>query len=194
MNSKKIKILTDEELVVLIQKSDHRAFQELYERYWFDLFRIALSKLRSREVCEELVQDLFANLWKRRNSIALKKKFSGYIHTALRYMIINQYNLNDVRRKYNETQQHIIPINQYSTEKLVSYNELFDSINAEIERLPKRRSEIFKLSRYEKMSNKEIAHSLQISPKTVENQITKAIKTLRVHLKEIVPILFIFIK
>ncbi|WP_052143608.1 RNA polymerase sigma-70 factor [Wocania ichthyoenteri] len=185
MNSDNIKTISDEELVLLMQNGNHSAYKELYNRYWLNLFRIAYSKIGDKDICENIIQDIFTNLWVRREKIILSKKLSAYLHTALKYVIINHFNAINVRRKYSAEKSKIKNINSYNTERLVAYNELYTAIENEVNNLPNRCAEVFRLSRYENLSNKEIAKKLEISPKTVENQITKAIKVLRLHLKEV---------
>lgn len=188
-----LKSITDEELFSLVRDvSDELAFAQLYERHWKRLFLIAYSKIGCKETSEGVVQDLFTNIWKRRKNTNIQQSFVGYINTALRYIIINHYKHIKVRQDYSQKEGLKIRINSYNTEKLVSYNELFTSIQREVDKLPNRCSQIFKMSRFEDMTNKEIAEKLEISSKTVENQITKAIKLLRLNLKELISLLITF--
>lgn len=150
------------------------------------MYMIAYAKVGDKQVSEGIVQDLFANIWKRRKKVEIQKNFRVYMNTALRYVIINHYRHIKVTQEYVRKESLIVRMNSYNTEKLVSYNELFSSVQREIDKLPKRCSEIFRMSRFENMSNKEIAENLDISAKTVENQITKAIKVLRLNLKELI--------
>ncbi len=188
-----LRSLTDEELFSLVRDvSDELAFAQLYERHWKRLFLIAYGKIGCRQIGESVVQDLFTNIWNRRKKINLQKSFAAYINTALKFIIINHYKHIKVREDYAQMESSNIRSNSYNTDKLVSYNELFSFIEKEIDSLPKRCSEIFRMSRFDDMSNKEIAEKLDISSKTVENQITKAIKLLRLNLKELIS-LFIWL-
>ncbi|MGB6038105.1 MAG: RNA polymerase sigma-70 factor [Cryomorphaceae bacterium] len=184
---------TDEELFTLVSEvSDEHAFAQLYDRHWKRLFLIAKSKVGDRQVSEGIVQDLYTNIWKRRKKVKIQKNFQVYMNTALRYVIINHYRHIKVTQDYARMESLTTKLNAYNTERLVSFNELFSTIQTEIDTLPNRCSEIFKMSRYDNMSNKEIAEHLNISHKTVENQITKAIRVLRINLKELISILFAF--
>jgi len=188
-----ITTFTDEALFLRVKEnSDEAAFAELYDRHWKRLFQIAFGKVGNRQIGENIVQDLFTNIWKRRKKTVIQKSFASYLNSALRYIIINHYRAIKVRKDYAEGESTKVLSNGLTTDKLVSYNELFQSIQREVDNLPKRCSEIFKMSRFDHMSNREIAETLEISSKTVENQITKAIKLLRYNLKELISLALTF--
>ena len=179
----------DEELISLIAVDDSNAFTELYNRYWIKAYRYVRKKIQSEALCEEIVQDLFTNIWSRRKSLRIQKNFGPYFFTSLRNMVLNHYQALSVQRKFAASLN--LSELDHSTEKLIDYLELFNAIEREIEKLPDRRKHIFRLSRNEGLSILEIAQHLKLSPKTVENQIGKALKHFKVYLKDYILLLFL---
>ena len=114
----------------------------------------------------------------------IKKQFSSYIFTALKYKIFRMYDAKSVRKKYTERIQKegLVPLN--TTERTLSFKELYKLIEQEIEKLPERCRIVFQMHRMENTSIEEIAEKLEISPNTVKNQISKASKVLKINLKE----------
>ena len=175
----------DEDLLIqLLQKSDEQAFETLYNRYWEKLLTIAYHRTGSIETAKELVQDVFANLWKRRDTLRIKTTFAGYIYTAMRYTILDHIRSQAIQEKYIEAIRHTALETDNSTLNFIAYQELTGVLEQEISKLPERCRAVFRMSRIDHYSTKEIAEKLHISPKTVENQLTKALKILRTNLEE----------
>jgi RNA polymerase sigma-70 factor (ECF subfamily) len=175
--------ISDSELLnLLTREGSSFAFEEIYNRYWDKLYGAAYKRLRSNEAAEELVQDLFADIWTRRGSLNINTLLPVYLYTAIRYRVINYVHKEMVKSSY---QQHVILTDfdfDNSTEEIVIASDLNHQIQTQVELLPIKCREVFELSRNEHKSNKEIAQSLGISEKTVENHITKALRRLRVSL------------
>lgn len=171
--------LTDEALLELT-RSDHRmAFTELYDRYWKKLFVIAANKLKDHPVAEELAQDLLADIWQRRHKIEITTTFNGYLSVALKYRIIDHIARQHVRNKYelylNANRKDFDNV----TEDWLSFEELKERLAAFVSELPEKCRIIYKLSKDDGLSNKEIAQRQNISEKTVEAHLTRAMKNLR---------------
>lgn len=185
----KYKSLSDNSLVDLLKDSDGLAFKEIYTRYWMGIYKAAYVKVYHKELAEELTQNLFADLWRRRESIAVNA-LDCYLFGSLKYSIINHYKSQLVKEKY---QDHMngqqSPITS-STDDLVLVNDLSKALNQGIALLPKKTGEVFKLSRIDNRSTKEISQQLNISEKAVEYHITQSLKSMRFHLKEY---LFLFL-
>ncbi|MDR6781798.1 RNA polymerase sigma-70 factor (family 1) [Pedobacter africanus] len=178
-----LNILQDEELLQLLKQEQMAAFEEIYNRYWDKLYAAAYKRLQSKEVSEELVQDLFTSLWINRNVLNIHTSVAGYLFTSVRYLVLGQIQKEMVRASYKES----LSLNRIdnSTEETVLLNDLVANLNVAVEQLPVKCKSVFELSRKEFKSNKEIAAELGISEKTVENQLTKALKRLRLGLNSL---------
>jgi RNA polymerase sigma-70 factor (family 1) len=172
--------VTDNELWDAVVSDNSRAFVVLYNRYWKKLYKTAHYYLKDETLAEEITHDVFVALWTRRKYLKIQN-FENYIHVTARYHVFKQLKT----AKLNCIEY----IDQFaSTDGMVVYNtadsklgyEALESELAEVLReLPRRCQEIFWLSRVDNLSNDEIADKLHISKRTVENQITLALRFLR---------------
>ncbi len=188
---KNFKANSDEGLVKLLKQQEFGAFEEIYLRYWKKLYSNAFKRVQSREVAEELVQDIFTSLWVNRETPAIEI-LSAYLYTAIKYKVINYLEKELSRRAYSEFQiQSAIRVSN-STEEMVLLNELNMALEKEIQKLPPKRQQIFKMSREEHLSIKQVASNLGISEKTAENQLGKALKVLKINLRHFNIFLVVF--
>lgn len=170
-----------DELVPLIVTGDSDAFTELYERYWAKLFGIAYNRLKDVGKAEDVVHEVFASLWKNRKGLKIEA-VENYLAVATKYAVFHQLK--------KDQQQWLINHQGHSStfqlpDELVDYKQIVERIKTEVEKLPPQCRLVFKYSREAHMPVKEIAQVLQISPKTVENQLTKALKHLRVAFRSV---------
>jgi RNA polymerase sigma-70 factor (family 1) len=173
--------LADDELVILMKKSDEKAFRMIYGRYWKNLYLIALRKLNSKEAAEEIIQNIFTALWEKRGQTEISN-LGNYLMKATRNRIINQIALLETRQRFLNSFQTNDKDN--STQAILASRELNDILQKAIELLPTKTKEIFKLSRFENFTVKEIAETMDLTEKGVEYHITNASKLLRVYLKD----------
>ncbi|WGQ10973.1 sigma-70 family RNA polymerase sigma factor [Pedobacter gandavensis] len=191
MNAKK---LSDEELWVAIKNNELKAFNIIFERYWSAVYSTSYHYIKDAEVCAEITHDIFLNIWNKRQNLDILS-IKAYLTSSARYHVYKrEKRVKVIDLKYVE---NYIGIPESSTrnaaEEHLNCNELEIRINTYLEELPQRCKEIFLLSREEHLSNDEIANRLSISKRTVENQITNALKHLRVSLKHL-GIMMIFFK
>jgi RNA polymerase sigma-70 factor (ECF subfamily) len=183
---------TDLHLLSRVKENDHKAFEEIFDRYWYRMYRYAVAVMRSREDAEEIVQDLFATLWlKREEQVILN--LSHYLFVAVRRRIIDRARTQFTRAKYWEYCKIHIPQYDTNTEEAVAYNELAGELEAAIRILPEKSQLIFRLSRFEGQSVREISKSLKLSERAIEYHITRSLEHLRVHLRNFTLILFLLI-
>lgn len=174
--------LPDEALLALYRDGDSQAYKEIYLRYWKQIYQVAFKKLHSKELAEELTQNLFVDLWRRRENLVIIN-VCAYLFGALKFAIINYYKSQIVQEKYK---MHVLksrPVNE-NTDHLILLHDLADALNKGIDLLPKKTAEVFKLSRINNYSVKDISKELNISEKAVEYHITQSLKSMRFHLKE----------
>lgn len=181
----------DTELVFLITKSDEAAFREIYDRFFGLLYVHAAKLLDNDEEIKDLIQDFFLSLWNNRHRLELKGPFSSYAYTAVRYRVINTLLRQKTSNKYLDSLQGFIDHESVQTDFLVREKELIAKIEKEIEALPPATRRIFRMSRFEVMSHKQIAEKLEISESTVRSQVKSALRVLRTKLGTISHILFL---
>lgn len=168
----------DDDLIVQLKTSDRKAFEEIYNRYWKQMLALACLKIEDADESQEIVQQIFITLWERREELIIKSSLSGYLSVAVKYKIINTLNKRYIRRRHLEN----LPTTSFaqdSTTEWLEFEELQRKITKTIEELPEKCRLVFVLSRDQGLSQKKIAEKLQISEKTVEAHLGKAIKSLR---------------
>jgi RNA polymerase sigma-70 factor (family 1) len=178
------KKLSDEELVALIAENNNRAFRALYDRYWDRMLIRAYTLLQSHDLAEEVVQDAFISFWKRRHTITLKYSFHTYIASVVKYEVMTKLAARAKQPAYMEDITFANPAD-HSTQQWLDFDELKARYENTMHSLPDKCRLVFKLSREEGLTAKQISDTLNISHKTVEAHITKAIKVLRVSLSSL---------
>jgi len=174
--------LSDQDLIIRLRAGESTALDELFRRYYVDLCRTALRFVNDEQEAEDIVQNLFISLWEKRAS---QQENLGSVGPYLRRAVRNR-SLNYLR------DQKRIPIDEgdvpetlaakeFADDELTQ-DELRDRIHTAIDALPERCRLVFVMSKLEDMTHKEIAGALEISPKTVENQMTRAYRFLRASL------------
>lgn len=166
-------------LLQRIVKEDKRAFSELYDLFSADLTRHIVSKVSDSQVAEDILHDLFISLWRNRHNLLEIESLPAYLFSSCRYLILAHYR-QELKRANPVDLEHLDILDEsVSLEDRMHYRYVIDMVSNEIENLPEKCREVFKLSRTEYLSNKEIAARLAISESTVEKHINKAISRLR---------------
>lgn len=167
-----------------LRAGDESAFTQIYQHFWSSIYAVTYNHVRERAVAEELVQDLFANLWLKRADLTIHTSLKGYLFTAIRNQIYDYMDKQAVRYRvhsqlYDRGNEAVC-----TTEETLNFNELTAHLSTAVERLPDTAQEVFFLSRYQYLTNLEIAKKLNLSPKTVEYHLSRALRLLRVQLKD----------
>lgn len=170
--------LSDEVLVSILKTGDESAFTEIYNRYWKKLFVVAAHRIKNLEDAEEIVQDIFTALWKRRSMLNLTSDLSSYLAVSVKYRVIKTLD------KYYNQQRYIDSLVfgdavDNGTQEWLAFEELRDQLAKCVADLPEKCRLVFQLSREHGYSQKQIAQQLHLSEKTVEAHLAKAFKTLR---------------
>jgi len=185
--------ITDLQLWASIRQNDEPAFNELFKRYWIRLYKTAFQYLKDKETSEEVVHDVFLNIWDRRAELEIIT-FSSYMLVAVRYQIYNRMRAAKLPLVYVDDHFEDTDFSGYNTGvDKIEEQELLQEMKNYLHSLPKRCQEIFCMSRIDQLSNDEIAMRLGISKRTVENQITIALKHLRGCLKHLASIVVLFL-
>ncbi|MFK5973997.1 MAG: RNA polymerase sigma-70 factor [Flavobacteriaceae bacterium] len=171
----------DQELLRLLSLDKAEAFEEIYNRFAVNMFLYASNILKKKEVCEDIVQNIFVDLWSKREDLKITN-LSSYLFRAVKYQVFNHFR----NRKF--TSENLIRLNiidiSIDISKKMEYDELEKIIDSYVDELPSRCKQIFLLSRYQHKSNKEIAEELEISLQAVKNQISKALNYIRRNLQQ----------
>ena len=164
-------------LLKLLSQSDELAFTELYNRFWKKLFTISYNRLKEITSAEDIVHDVFAALWKNRHQIEIAA-IENYLATATKYAVLTKIKNFERERRYMSSYADI-PVIDIQVESALHYKHILEIVKKEVEKLPEKCRLIFNYSRQDGMPVKDIAEALHISPKTVENQINKALKQIK---------------
>jgi RNA polymerase sigma-70 factor (family 1) len=168
--------VSDLDLISAIKAGSERHFKQLFEMYWSKLYSLANNVLQNEADSEDIVQELFTDLWNRRATLTIDN-LGGYLFIATRYSIAKKLAKRPLQKKHIELFEAIRDKSDLG--ESLETNDLIDFVRGRISHLPERCKEVFELSRFEQLSTNEIAERLHISASTVENQINKALKNLR---------------
>jgi RNA polymerase sigma-70 factor (ECF subfamily) len=177
-------ILNDKELTGLLREGDEHAFTEIYNRYWAKLFAIAANKIKDLDEAEEIVQDIFVSLWKRRSDLGVIDTLSPYLAVSVKYRVIKILDKRNHQQKYSDYSQHIKDLTDDSTQQWLEFEELRSRLAGFVADLPEKCRLVYQLSRESGYSQRKIASELGIAEKTVEAHLGKALKTLRTRLSQ----------
>ncbi|NCC10394.1 MAG: RNA polymerase sigma-70 factor [Bacteroidia bacterium] len=173
-------MLTDFFLIAKIKEGDVHAFETLFRRYYAPLCWYSASMTGSMEVGEEVVEELFYTLWRDRSELNVLRSVKSYLYGAVRNESLQYCQHLEVRDRYSE-QVLAVADNQPTDDphRQMEYRELEQLIQQTITRMPERRQSIFKMHRLEGKTYVEIAAALSLSVKTIEAEMSKALRTLR---------------
>ncbi len=176
---------TDEELLLLISRDDHKSLEILFNRYYQALCFFSNRFLNNKYLVEEAVSDVFLNIWLKRGRIQIQSSIKAYLYTAVRNQSINYLKKKDYNFEDLEVVDKERVIANLSPDHFIYHEELKNEIEKIIRNLPEKRQLIFRMNRIDGFSYKEIAEVLSISVNTVQNQMGHAVKYLAEHLPRI---------
>jgi len=184
---------SDMELVKLLKAGDHAAYLEIYDRYKTVLQQHAWKKLGRAEDVQDLIQDLFTELWVKREVLTLTTGLANYLFTAIRNRALNLIYKRRKEGPYLDSLQEFIREGNYLIDLQIREKEFQELIQKEVDSLPPRMKEVFKLCREEGLSHKQIAERLGTSEHTIAKQMTNVLKILRKNLGPFYFIIFLII-
>jgi len=168
------------ELLHPIKLFNKESLELIYKQYWSKLYIYAFNVLHEREICEDIVQEIFIDLWRKRDDVQIAD-LNSYLYQSVKYQIFNHFR----KSKYKEQllMKFDLIEEQYKIDEFYEKEELKTHVNEVITKLPEHRRIIFQMSRHEGLSNREISEKLNISQQTVKNQISASIKYIRKSMK-----------
>lgn len=158
------------------------AFAEIYNRYWALLYKHAYRLIKDQDLAQDVVQEVFVNLWDKINTIDLQFSISSYLYTAVRNKVLNLIQRDKVKNNYIESFANFVACSEAITDYRLRERLLKEKIEKEVAALPSKMRQVFEMSRIQNMSHKQIAEELNLSDKTVKKQMSNAIKILRLKL------------
>ena len=170
-------INSDQSLLERIKDDDKTAFKLLFNKYYREMVGTAVNMLKDESQAKDAVQDVLYQIWKSRAKLEVTTSLKNYLKRS----VINRC-LNQIRSQKDLVSEDKLidqPTSNLSALDELAYEDLNDALQAALDQLPERCRLIFVMKRLEGMSHQEISAELGISPKTIENQITKALKALK---------------
>lgn len=184
--------LSDNRLMELVREGNNHAFTALINRYWEQLYRHIYARLRHEEDTKDILQEIFISVWKNRDTIIIEEEngIKSYLFQAARYRVINHFGRPQAII-YNEEILSDFLAGQYTTSshELLVVKEMEEKVHAALDQMPERLHLPYRLSRYQHLSNREIAARLSVSEQTVKNNISITLRLLRnyMHAQNEVP-------
>lgn len=172
------KITISKEILRALQAGDHNAFDEVFVLYFNKIKKFIYYLIRSIDEAEELSQNIFCNLWETREKIDPSKNFNAYIYVAARNAVYDYVRRKTVRDNFAKNQWDVdteLP----GTDELIIAKEMQLLIDLVVSKMPSQRKRVFELSRYDNLSNDQIANQLEISRNAVEKQLRLALADIR---------------
>lgn len=158
-------------------------FISIYRRYWEELFTTAVRALRGKEEAADVVQDVFLSFWKRRNELNIQGSLEAYLHTSVRYNCIHYIKKNITRRDYLLLLSEVeIGYFFNKAESDLQLKELQQTVHNTVAKMPSKMQEVYRLSRNEHLTHKEIAGAMSISVETVKKHIQHALNLIKINL------------
>lgn len=182
----------DPELLVKVKQGDQRAFKACFNQYYAELTGFALKWMKDQDNAEEVVQDVFVRFWEQRETIEIQYSLKAYLYRSVQHACLNQFKHEKVKDKHRQYTLQVT--SEAENSDYMEVLELNEKIQNTIDELPDRCRQVFLLSRNNGLKYSEIAEKLDISIKTVENQMGKALKTLRQNLTEFLPVFWVIIE
>lgn len=191
--TRKIKQTDKKALFRKIKNSDFNAFRELYDSEFSSLYAYACRFVNNSDVAKDITQETFLSLWEQRAKIISIKNVRGYLHKNIKNRCLNYFKHLKIEENHRDTAY--IELKEIELNSPEKYNNIFEyidqkelksRINKILDKLPAERRKVFELSRFQGLKNHEIAKKLELSVRTVDTQIYRAMKTFKEHLKDLV--------
>lgn len=186
--------LLEQQVLVTLKEGSESAFEMVFRTYYRPLCQYAYSFLNDRDEAEEVVQAAFINVWDKREQVEIQTSLKAYLYRIVRNSCLNVIKHEKVKQQHVSHEMAHGESSHESVSQSVITSELEERIAVAMKALPEQCRLVFQLSRFEELKYSEIADQLNISVKTVENQIGKALKIMREQLKDYLPLFLIFFK
>ncbi|GAA4299869.1 RNA polymerase sigma-70 factor [Compostibacter hankyongensis] len=170
--------IPDGELLLRLAGNDAEAFTVIYNRYWETLYRSAFRVLKDHDACLDIVHEIYTWLWAHRRELQIAH-LRAYLLSAVKFKVVNHIRAGRIRESFFGEAAQLLPPETADAGNNLAAKELDTAVRQCISRLPERCRTVYDLSRNEHLSHREISAKMGISVKTVENQITIALRRIR---------------
>ena len=184
-------VLPDEQIATLLAKRDEAAFEQVFKTHYRNLHAYAFTILKDEDEAEETVQQVFYKLWERSENLNFSGSIAAYLYRAVHNESLNSIKHQKVKENYQLHVAYSMKNKSEQEQTKWTEKELEGQFRKALNELPEQCRTVFQLSRFENLKYKEIAEKLDISIKTVENHMGKALKLLRTKLVDFIPLLII---
>ncbi|MDR8394624.1 RNA polymerase sigma-70 factor [Aliifodinibius sp. S!AR15-10] len=170
-----------------IQTGDHQAFENLFKEYYLPLTRFAWGYVKSKAIAEEIVQEVFADVWANRKNWSIDYSIRSYLYKTVKNESLNYLKHQKIEDEYDSRwmDQKDNPTINFDYE--LREEQIREAVKEAIDELPRRAKMTYKLHRHDGLTYHEIAEVMEVSVKTVESQMTRTLKTLRERLSYLLP-------
>ena len=186
--------INDTHLIGLIKSGNKRAFDEVFLMHFKSLHAYAFTMVKDRDDAEEIVQNVFVRIWTRRGQLKTDGFLKSFLYRSVHNESLNYLKHQKVRANFNVHYADAVKNDMGNLNTEIAVTELEKNIHSAINDLPEKCRNVFQLSRFDQMKYQEIADALNISVKTVENQMGKALKILRHRVIDFLILIFILLK
>lgn len=186
--------IVEQEMISRIRAGDEAAFEKVFRTYAKLLHAYGYTLLNNSHIAEEMIQDLFLKIWEQRGVLQIHTSLKAYLYRSLHNDCMNHLRHVKVKKNYEATvTKDGSGVKQHQPINRLEVKEIQQKLRSGLSKLPEACRTVFQLSRFEHLTYKEIASQLGISVKTVENQMGKAFKLLRVELKDYLVLLLLLV-
>lgn len=170
-------------LLSALRQDNKDAFSLLFQKYYTDLVLFCGNFVRDKSSCEDIVQSIFLKLWNDRKNIRIETSLKSYLLRAVRNSCFDEFRHLEIVRQYESDPDHSV-LDSYDTENYILYSDLSAHLQQALDQLPAPYREAFEMNRFEGLKYREIAVRLNVSERTVEVRVSKALEMLRKLLKD----------
>ena len=193
MESRQTMEMDEPDLIHRLQQRDEAAFEQVFKNHYKNLHGYAFAILKDEVMAEEMVQNVFYKLWERHHNLSITGSLSAYLYRAVHNESLNFLKHQKVRAEHRLYVSHRGESVTATASGKLQAKELESKLGAALNELPEQCRTVFQMSRFEELRYREIAERLNISVKTVENHMGKALRILREKLVDFLVLIFIFI-
>ncbi|MCH7408507.1 sigma-70 family RNA polymerase sigma factor [Belliella sp. DSM 111904] len=176
----------EQESLRMLLIKNQKQFESIFNEYWETLYQAAYIRIKDQAITEDIVQEVFIDLWQRRSAITIKSSLKAYLLTAVKYKVLKYFKVTS--KASFEVLESIDELAE-ETENTENFEILYSQLEVAIEKLSPKCRLIFRLNKIEGLSTEEIAVKLNLSKQTIHNQLSKSLALVRSEMKHAAPIL-----